>query len=308
MLNSSEKKLTVFTPTYNRGYILSQLYDSLKKQTNKKFLWLIVDDGSTDNTEELVAKWINEQLVDIVYIKQINGGKMKAHNTGVNNTHTELFVCVDSDDWMVPTSVETILTEWNELSLDTKKRIAGFIAYKGKTINEVIGNEFPIGMTESSLSELYNRGFYGDTTIVFKTDIIKQYPFPIIAEERFITEAYIYDQIDQIFTYYLIPSIMIVCEYRNDGLTQNLLKISFNNPCGYTAYFMQKANLSKTLKEKTLNYIRANCFRHKTRNKNIPVIPHNRVLYNLTYPIGILLFLNKKRKYMKAIRGSKWEK
>ena len=88
-----------------------------------------------------------------------------------------------------------------------------------------------------------------------------QYPFPIIEGEKFITEAYIYEQIDLSYTYHLIPSIMTVCEYRDDGLTLNLLKLAFNNPGGYTAYYIQKGNFSKNIKDKMLYYIRANCFR-----------------------------------------------
>ncbi len=295
--------ITIFTPTYNRAYILPQLYESLKNQTSNKFKWLIVDDGSTDNTEALVSEWINEQYIDIQYIKQENAGKMKAHNVGVENTETKLFVCVDSDDWIVPKTVEEILAKWQDLSKEVQGRISGFVAYKGKTDSEVIGNEFPVGLEEVRLSELYNKGFVGDTTLIFKTDIIKQYPFPIINGEKFIPEAFIYDQIDRKYKYLLIPSIMIVCEYRDDGYTSNTLKIVFNNPCGYVTYFLQKANFSGSVKGKIGCYIRANCFRHKIKNKELPVVPENEFLYNLLYPAGLLLFCSKRIKYKRLQKG-----
>ena len=88
-------KLTIFTPTYNRAQTLPRLYDSLKRQTNKNFVWLIVDDGSEDNTKSLVDAWTEEKLMEIKYIYQQNSGKMQAHNCGVDNTETELFLCVD---------------------------------------------------------------------------------------------------------------------------------------------------------------------------------------------------------------------
>lgn len=298
MGSCSEKKLTVFTPTYNRAYILPQLHESLKKQTCKNFVWMIVDDGSIDNTQQLVLDWIDEQILDIVYIRQENGGKMKAVNTGVENTNTELFMCVDSDDWLVPTAVEIFLKHWDELLTEKKTRIAGLVAYRGKNEYEVMINEFPQGITESTFSHLYKAGFRGETTTAFKTEIKKQYPFPIIDGEKFITEAFIGDQLDQLYTFYLIPSITTVCEYRGDGLTHNTLEIAFENPCGYTAYFMQKANFAKSFKEKIAYYIRANCFRHKIIGKELPVIAENKILYNLTYPVGLLLFFYKKIKYI----------
>ncbi len=302
MVDVKNNIITVFTPTYNRAYILPQLYNSLKNQTDKSFIWLIVDDGSTDGTDDLVSVWVKEGYIDIKYLKQENAGKMKAHNVGVEQTNTELFVCVDSDDWLLSNSIEQIRNKWEELSRDEKSNTAGFIAYRGKSADEVIGNYFPGHFKKSTLSNLYNQGFRGDTTIVFRSEIIKQYPFPIITGEKFITEAYVYDQIDQKYSYYLIPSIMIVCEYRNDGLTQNLIRVSFNNPCGYTAYFLQKANFSNTIKDKIFNYIRANCFRHKIKNKTMPVVANNKFLYNLTYPFGLLLYLSKKIKYNRAKR------
>ena len=298
-----KKTLTVFTPTYNRAYILPQLYDSLKTQTSKDFLWLIVDDGSKDDTESLVSQWIDEKIVEIQYIRQDNGGKMLAHNVGVENTKTELFVCVDSDDWLVPTSVAEILDNWEKVSCDEKQEIAGFVAYRGRNENQVFENEFPAGLTKATLSGLYEVGFLGETTLVFITDVIRKYPFPIIHGERFIPEAYAYDQIDQNYTYRLIPSIMIVCEYRADGLTNNALKLSLRNPCGYTAYSIQRANLSKTLADKIKNCIRANCFRHQIKGKNLPVTIDNKLLYDLTSPLGLILFYRKKRTYQKLQKG-----
>jgi len=104
----NEKRITVFTPTYNRAYILNRLYESLKKQSSKSFLWLIIDDGSTDNTEELVNAWIRENIIEIRYYKQENGGKQRAHNKAVELCDTELFICVDSDDYLTENAIEGV--------------------------------------------------------------------------------------------------------------------------------------------------------------------------------------------------------
>ncbi len=285
--------LTIFTPTYNRAYILSQLYDSLIGQTVKYFEWLIVDDGSVDETENLVASWIESGQITIRYIKQANGGKMRAHNRGVVETNTELFLCVDSDDWLPKNAVEMILNHWQYSSCKDDEHCCGMVAYRGKNDVEPIGNVFPHSIETATLSGLYQQGFRGDTSLIFKTSVIRQYPFPIIGNEKFITEAYVYDQIDLKYSLQLLREIIIVCEYREDGLTQNLTAVSFRNPCGYSAYFIQKGNLASAYHAKFAFYIRANCFRKETRKVVMPLQANNLLLYNLAYPFGLMLRIKK---------------
>ncbi len=298
--------LTVFTPAYNRGYCLSRLYQSLQDQTNKNFQWLIVDDGSTDDTESLVKVWQEENSLSIRYIKQENAGKMKAHNTGVLATETEAFVCIDSDDWLVKDAVEKILVAWEKEEISKREKICGIVAYRGKE-DEVtpLGTHFPVGVEKSTLSGLYAQGFEGDSTLILKTEVLKKYLFPIINGEKFITEAYVYDQIDQTYAYCVLPTVITVCKYLEDGLTNNLGKLLFKNPCGYVAYAMQQGNFAKSLKGKFSAYIRANCFRHKTKGVEMPVKPKNKFLYNLAYPFGVLLYFNKKRRYKKGLKKEK---
>lgn len=297
------KKITVFTPTYNRAYILPKLYESLKKQTVSDFIWLIVDDGSIDDTKSLVYAWINERQLDIEYIYQKNAGKMSAHNRGVIECKTELFVCIDSDDWIVNDSIERILTEWRYLSDEEKETLCGMVAYRGVDTDKTIGNDFPVDIKKSTLSGLYRKGFRGDTTLIFKSNVIKQYLFPIIGNEKFITEAYAYDQIDLKYEYYLMRKIITVCEYRDDGLTQNLLKTTFKNPGGYTAYYMQKGNISNSFYDKSRYYIRANTFRHLVNKDDMPIQAKYKIIYNLMRPFGYMLYLKKKYTYSK-IRGT----
>ena len=106
------EQVTIFTATFNREKLLSRLYNSLCSQTNKNFIWLIVDDGSIDSTETLVQTWISENKISIRYFKQNNFGKPMAHNKGVELTKTELFLCVDSDDYLTQNTVEEVLQCW----------------------------------------------------------------------------------------------------------------------------------------------------------------------------------------------------
>ena len=133
--------VTIFTPTYNRAYILENLYESLIRQTSQKFEWLIVDDGSTDETANLVATWQKENKISIRYLKQKNGGKQRAHNKGVEECKTELFVCVDSDDYIADGSIESILKTWKNIKGDDK--LAGMIALRGVDEKTPIGTAMP---------------------------------------------------------------------------------------------------------------------------------------------------------------------
>jgi len=235
------KLLTIFTPTYNRAHILGKLYESLCNQTSTNFIWLVVDDGSEDNTSSLIKQWKEEGVIDINYFKQENGGKMRAHNNGVMNASTELFFCVDSDDYLTNNAVELIEKKWNH-NIMHNPNICGIIAYKSIVRNgyNSIICPFP-NLNECKLYELYSTGFKGDTSLVFKTEVLKQHPFPEIEGEKFITEAYVYEKIDQKYKYELLAKSLMVCEYREDGYTRNITKVHNDNPHGMALYFNQHA-------------------------------------------------------------------
>lgn len=228
--------LTIFTPTFNRAKTLPRLYQSLCSQTSCNFEWIVVDDGSTDETESLVASWKSEGKVKITYVKQVNSGKMAAHNVGVELCKTELFLCIDSDDWIVPNAVELIIKKWKKENLP--KEICGLIAYKiicnGQ--KRSLKSIFP-EKKFSTLHALYQEGFVGDTTLVFRTEVIRKFKFPTF--EKFITESYVYDQIDQEYSYLLMREAITVCEYLNDGYTRNSLLLKKKYPKGWAMYYGQ---------------------------------------------------------------------
>ena len=228
----NKKTLTIFTPTYNRAYILPVLYRSLCKQTNQDFEWLIVDDGSVDNTEELIQEWLVENKIQIKYYKQKNGGKQRAHNKGVEESVTELFVCVDSDDYVTEDFVDEHLNRWDEVKSD--HTIGGIISLQGHENGEPMGTFFPSGIQKSTLTTLYSKlKFRGDATLVYRTEILKQYPFVVEEGEKFIGEGYVYYQIDQHYELALLPKILMIKEYLQDGYTSNVRRLTKNNPKGY---------------------------------------------------------------------------
>lgn len=229
------KLLTIFTPTYNRAYILPELYHSLCKEPSDSFIWLIVDDGSTDNTQKLVENWQRDNRIEILYYKQENGGKMRAHNKGVELCTTPLFFCIDSDDQIATGAVEKILETHQTLRND---ELLGGIAAKRLIINKLASKDLP-DKKRSTLHNIYASGFKGDTSLVFKTDVLREFPFPEIEGEKFVTEGYVYDQIDQKYELLILNEFLMRCEYQEDGYTFNAGSLYLKYPKGWALYFSQ---------------------------------------------------------------------
>ncbi len=246
-------KLTIFTPTYNRMELLTRAYESLCRQSCRDFVWLIVDDGSTDDTKSVVKRWITENVITIRYAYFENGGKMRAHNRGVELCETDWFLCLDSDDVLVETAVEDIYACEEALIED---RVAGIVAHKGKNETETLyGSDFPI-KGYSTLYGLYLKGFRGETTLAFKTSILRAYPFPEIEGEKYVPEDYVYDKIDQDHVLYILPKILTVCELVESGYTDSLKRIKEQNPRAWYLYYLQRAKITppSLLKWKYLGY------------------------------------------------------
>lgn len=240
--------LTIFTPTYNRKELLRRVYKSLVNQTCHEFIWLIVDDGSSDGTKEEVDSFISENRLNIKYYYRENGGKMRAHNTGSSLCETELFVCLDSDDILAEDSVETIIEIWKNVEAENKKDdYAGIVAYKGEISNgkvrEFGGNLFPvlaIKGVKTTLSGLYRKGFKGETTLVYRTKLLQKYPFPEIDGEKYVPEDYIYDKIDRERPLIILPKVLTICELVEGGYTDQAVKLRKNNPTGWFLYYEQR--------------------------------------------------------------------
>ena len=244
------KKLTIFTPTYNRAHTLSRTYKSIIMQ-EKKFLssieWLIVDDGSSDYTEKLVEGWKNNFLpFTLRYIKQSNGGKHTAHNRAILEATGELFFTVDSDDWLSKDCLKKIFECAQYIY--HRKDLCGIIALKSLSNKKIIDKPFPNNYTYSSLYELSLKGYGGERSMVFKTEILKQYPYPIIQGERFIGESVVYDRLDKNYKYFISNNVLTDCEYQEDGLTSNFFKLMMNNAIGYKIYFSQRIDIAHNIK------------------------------------------------------------
>lgn len=287
--------LTIFTPTYNRTATLSRLYDSLCNQTCKDFVWIIVDDGSTDYTKEIVSKWKAERKLEIIYFYQKNQGKSAAHNKGVELTNTELFTCVDSDDYLISTAVEEILKKWELLKL---KEFVGILTFCGYSDNSPITHYYKKEIREGTLKNLYyDRIIDGDTMLIYKTSVIKQYKFPVFEGEKFVPEAYLYDKIDLDGKLYIFPIVAYIVEYREDGYTKNIEKLISNNPLGYLAWIEQRLKYDTRVKHRVLNTVRYLGIAFRAKKKKIITDSIYPVYSFCLLPIGFIFYLKRYKRY-----------
>lgn len=224
--------LTVFTPAYNRAHTLSRTYESLCQQECKDFIWLIVDDGSTDGTGELVKTWQRKNKdFEIRYVYKENGGMHTAHNTAYELMDTELNVCIDSDDCLEQGAVRKILDKWAAVR---NLGYAGLIGLDADMSGNLIGRGFPAGLTETTLTGYYAAGGSGDKKLVYRTDIMKKYPpYPVFEGEKYVALAYKYRLIDQDYRLAVLDDVLCRVEYQADGSSGTMWKQYLKNPRGF---------------------------------------------------------------------------
>lgn len=279
--------ITVFTPTYNRMENLKQCYNSLIQQTTKDFIWQIIDDGSTDDTESLVKEWINASELEIVYIKKENGGKASSINRSLKETQTPLWLTLDSDDYLFPDAVEIILASASKI--EDKPNICGMFALRSQPSGEPMQQqEIPEHIEYATQNYIrYELGIPPEYLHVFKTVVAKQYPFPQIERENYIPLSYVFDQIDQSYEYLILHEPLMVCEYQEDGITNSKRNLIKKNPIGYTLYKKQLIELAPNFITKfkaSANYITGSLL---SRNRNwFKEVPSKGIVL-LSIPVGL---------------------
>lgn len=291
MIYGEDMFLTIFTPAYNRADKLEQIYLSLERQLNNEFEWLIIDDGSRDDTEKVVSQLMKKSLMNIRYYKKKNGGKHTAHNMAVDMATGKYFLCLDSDDYMNQNSIDMLLETIKKCGSDE-----GIIAYKCDENKTLLSDKFPdIKYVPNiySLSQEYK--CKGEFVFVFPTELIQKNKFPVFEGERFVTESVLYDKLD--CRMHILPEVIEICEYQTDGLSNNLNEIMKRNPAGYCLYFMQRIDMQNNLKDRILTigkYISFSIF--AGRSKTVYNGKY-KILSKVLYPVGIVMWL-----YYKCVR------
>lgn len=291
--------LTIFTPTYDRAYTLHNCYESLKRQSNKEFIWLVIDDGSTDNTEDLVRSWMSENIISIRYYRQENQGMHGAHNTAYSLIDTELNVCIDSDDYMPDDAVEKIVSFWKA---NGSEEIGGIVGLDCKTSGEIIGTDLPSDIKTSTLYNLYNKyGVKGDKKLVYRTELTKKYPYPIYHNERLVPLSYKYYMLDQEYELLLMNEALCCVEYLPDGSSMNIIKQYKISPRGFRFYRMEMMKLPNTSLlfkfKQAVHYVSCSIF---AGSKGVLRHSPQKLLTLLALPFGIVL-----NKYIMAKAANK---
>lgn len=287
---TDNKLLTIFTPAYNRAHTLPRTYESLCRQTCDNFCWLVIDDGSSDNTRELVVGWIAEARIPIRYIYQENQGMHGAHNTAYANIDTELNVCIDSDDCMPDDAVEKIVNFRNQHADDLDK-YAGFIGLdKDMNTGKIIGTGFDRKST--TLQGFYERGGSGDKKLVYRTSVINSYPkYPLFEGERYVGLAYKYMLIDQDYELLTLNEPLALVEYQQDGSSVNMYRQYWRNPRGFAFFRKTDMVCTKSLKRRYVvcaHYVSSCIISH---NKRFLAESPCKLMTFLAIPAGIALYL-----------------
>jgi glycosyltransferase involved in cell wall biosynthesis len=192
---------TVFTPTFNRAHTLTRVYDSLAAQTCRDFEWLIVDDGSSDDTPGLVAQWQAAADFPIRYIAQSNRGKHIAFNRGVGLAEGELFLTLDSDDACVPTALERLRWHWLQIPDAQRTHFSAVTGLCQDPAGQLVGDRFPQDVCDSNTLEMkYKYRVRGEKWGFQRTDVLRRFPFPEIAGATHCPETVVWSAIAREYT------------------------------------------------------------------------------------------------------------
>lgn len=287
-------KITVFTPTFNRRHLIENLYQSLLVQTYNNFEWLIVDDGSTDHTEELCNRFAGENKLRIKYEKQANGGKHRAINNGIKRAEGELFFIVDSDDQLVEDALERIIYYFDKVR--NIKNAAGVCGVKILFSGEPPGGALHFSeLICSSLDFRHKHHIKGDMAEVFRTDVLRAYPFPEYANEKFCPEILVWNRIAQKYKLLYFNENIYLCDYLDDGLTRKIVKIRMDSPLATMDTYAELSSYKIPFIQKIkagINYWRFSFnadipFHRKTKRLN-------GLLSIVSIPMGFLMYLKDK--------------
>lgn len=251
--------ITVFTPTYNRAYTLPKLFESLCSQTSKDFEWLVVDDGSSDNTTDLITNYkLQITSFPIRYFKQENAGKHTAINRGVKEARGELFFIVDSDDRLTADAIEWISESYKQIK--NNDQFAGLSGLRITPDGKRIGGEMHCELLDTdALSLRLVEKVDGDMAEIYRTDALRAFPFPVFDGEKFCPEAMVWNRIAQRYKLRYFNHGIYVCEYLADGLTARIQRLRHRSPKASMTYYSELQQMPISIAQKlkaNINYWR----------------------------------------------------
>lgn len=295
MKTAQEIKITVFTPTYNRAKLLPRLFESLQKQSYGAFEWLIIDDGSVDETEALVRQFAAADF-PVRYYYQENAGKHFAINRGVKEAAGELFFILDSDDVIPQNALALVAGKY--YSSDKQAVIGGVAGRKAYFDGKLIGSGIGINDEIMNVYDFrYRRKITGDMCEVFRTDVLKEFPFPEIKGEKFCPEALVWNRIGNKYSLLWFDDPVYLAEYQPDGLTDRIFEVRKKSPIVTTTFYQELSRAPIALSHRfraLINYWRFAFYLNGSLGKKMKAV--NPVLSIFAFPLACLMYLNDKRK------------
>lgn len=287
--------ITIFTPTYNRAHLLPKLFESLCKQTYRDFEWVIVDDGSMDDTGVVVNSqfMIHNSKFPVRYFCQENGGKHRAVNRGVKEAQGELFFIADSDDWLSEKALTIVAEEYAKIKDDrTVAGVAGLDCYDQ---GGIVGSGLPKDTIDCNAIDIrLKHHVTGDLKEVFRTSVLREFPFPEIEGERFCPEQLVWFRIAQKYKLHYFNQPVYIAEYQEQGITAGITKARMNSPVASMMCYQELNGYDVPLPQKMKAAI--NYWRFRLCSKGNKRIPHLPWWWNWVMPLGWLLHQNDKRK------------
>lgn len=288
-----EQLITICTATYNRGDLLPVLYNSLKAQTNLHFEWILIDDGSTDATAQVISEMKAQAPFDIVYYKQENQGKHIAINKGVALAKGGYFFIVDSDDRLPEEAIAIISAKIKNIKNDPE--IAGVVGLKCYFNQQMVGSGF---LSENVICDIfeyrYTHKIKGDRAEVFKTAVLKKYPFPKFENEKFIPESIVWNRIGQDYKMLFFNENVYECEYLEDGLSAQSVSLRRKYPKGIIHLYAELGTITKigilNRYKAYVNFWRFFFCDPRSRSQHIKLLKRQYAAF-LCMPLGLLFYV-----------------
>jgi len=289
--------ITVVTPTFNRAHLLGRLYASLCEQTFSDFEWLVVDDGSTDDTAAQLGRWQQDGRVVVRSIQQANSGKHVALNRAAERAEGAFCAVIDSDDWYKPEALERLLFHWNAMTVSQPGQFANVEGLRAYANGTLIGSPFPRDVLDSDTFEVrYCFGVTGDTVGMYRTDVLRQFPFP---EDlgRFVPEALVWSRIASVYRSRFVNEVLGFVEYQPGGLSDRGLRQQVHAAPAWAAFYGELAATPRRLPSSTRLRASAQHVRYMLHGRSRgPFRPLYRPLWFAAVPIGIGLYLRDRRR------------
>lgn len=293
--------ISIITPTYNRGSLLRECFSSLVNQTNLNFEWIVIDDGSTDQTEEIIQKISQENhQFPIYYYKKKNGGKHTALNFAMSKVNGNVCCILDSDDVFIPDAIQKMIDEWSLYYDNQKIGVISFLRGYNET-EAIVGNVDDEKIISNHIDYRINGGVKGDLCETIRTTTFKEFPFPVFKEERFFSEGWLWTNVGLKYQTVYVNKIIYITEYRDDGLTRAGRALRLKSPkAGMMNSYLQmdeKINLKYRIKQAILYNVYSFRVAKYERNKIIRQ-RKNTFLICMTKPISFLILNYWKKRFL----------